>query len=207
MTTRSWPVAASTSKARSSSPATAQGWRGLKPKLAYEHGAVGCLIYSDPQDDGYSQGDVYPKGGWRPAGSVQRGSVADMPVYRRRSADPRRRRHEEGEAAAARRRRATVLKIPVMPISYGDAQPLLAALEGPVAPGRLARRASDHLSHRSRPRESASDDRIRLELEAALQRDREDPGRARAPTNGSCAATTAMAGCSAPGIRFPATWR
>src|SRR3954469_7557576 len=51
-----------------------QGWRGLKPKLAYEHGAVGCLVYSDPRDDGYSQGDVYPKGGWRPAGSVQRGS-------------------------------------------------------------------------------------------------------------------------------------
>ncbi|MEO7150086.1 MAG: PA domain-containing protein, partial [Rhodanobacteraceae bacterium] len=42
------------------------GWRGLKPKLAYEHGAVGCLIYSDPHDDGYARGDVYPKGGWRP---------------------------------------------------------------------------------------------------------------------------------------------
>src|SRR5471030_785124 len=56
-------------------------WRGIKPKVAYEHGAVGCLIYSDPKDDGYSQGDVYPKGPWRPADGVQRGSVMDMPVY------------------------------------------------------------------------------------------------------------------------------
>ncbi len=111
-----------------------QGWRGLKPKLAYEHGAVGCLIYSDPRDDGYSQGDVYPKGGWRPAGSVQRGSVADMPIY---AGDPL----TPGVGATKQAKRlpldqaATVLKIPVMPISYGNAQPLLEALEGPVAPG------------------------------------------------------------------------
>ena len=110
-----------------------QGWRGLKPKLAYEHGAVGCLIYSDPRDDGYSQGDVYPKGGWRPSGSVQRGSVADMPVY---AGDPL----TPGVGATKNAKRLTreqaksILKIPVMPISYADAQPLLAALEGPVAP-------------------------------------------------------------------------
>lgn len=109
------------------------GWRGLKPKLAYEHGAVGCLIYSDPRDDGYSQGDVYPKGGWRPAGSVQRGSVADMPVY---AGDPL----TPGVGATKNAKRLTraqaktILKIPVMPISYGDAKPLLEALEGPVAP-------------------------------------------------------------------------
>lgn len=110
-----------------------QGWRGLKPKLAYEHGAVGCLIYSDPQDDGYTAGDVYPKGGWRPAGGVQRGSVADMPVY---PGDPL----TPGVGATKNAKRLplaqakSILKIPVMPISYGDAQPLLAALEGPVAP-------------------------------------------------------------------------
>jgi N-acetylated-alpha-linked acidic dipeptidase len=61
------------------------GWRGLKPKLAWEHGAIGCLIYSDPHDDGYAKGDVYPKGGWRPPQGVQRGSVLDIAQY---SGDP-----------------------------------------------------------------------------------------------------------------------
>ena len=109
------------------------GWRGLKPKLAYEHGAVGCLIYSDPQQDGYSAGDVYPKGGWRPADGVQRGSVADMTLY---PGDPL----TPGVGATAKAKRLavgaakTVLKIPVMPISYADAQPLLAALGGEVVP-------------------------------------------------------------------------
>jgi N-acetylated-alpha-linked acidic dipeptidase len=109
------------------------GWRGLKPKLAWEHGAVGCLIYSDPADDGYAEGDVYPKGGWRPSQSVQRGSVADMPVY---AGDPL----TPGVGATKNAKRLpiaqakSILKIPVMPISYADAQPLLAALEGPVAP-------------------------------------------------------------------------
>jgi N-acetylated-alpha-linked acidic dipeptidase len=109
------------------------GWRGLKPKLAQEHGAIACIIYSDPQGDGYAQGDVYPKGGWRPAGGVQRGSVADMPVY---SGDPL----TPGVGATKNAKRLpiseakTLMKIPVIPISYGDAQPLLAALAGPVAP-------------------------------------------------------------------------
>ncbi|MDI1337638.1 MAG: transferrin receptor-like dimerization domain-containing protein [Lacunisphaera sp.] len=109
------------------------GWRGLKPKLAYEHGAVACLIYSDPRDDGYGAGDTYPKGGYRPADAVQRGSVADMPVY---PGDPL----TPGIGATKDAKRLTVaeaktvLKIPVMPISYADAQPLLAALGGPVAP-------------------------------------------------------------------------
>ncbi|HTA67406.1 MAG TPA: PA domain-containing protein, partial [Bryobacteraceae bacterium] len=58
-----------------------KSWRGTKPKVAFEHGAVGCLIYSDPRDDGYYQGDVYPKGPMRPPDGVQRGSVMDMPVY------------------------------------------------------------------------------------------------------------------------------
>src|SRR6202012_4994306 len=61
------------------------GWRGLKPKLAQEHGAVGCIIYSDPKDDGYGPGDVYPKGAWRNENGFQRGSVLDIPV---RSGDP-----------------------------------------------------------------------------------------------------------------------
>ena len=109
------------------------GWRGLKPKLAQEHGAIGCLIYSDPHDDGYAAGDVYPKGGFRPADGVQRGSVQDMTLY---AGDPL----TPGVGATKKAKRLpisqakTILKIPVMPISYADAQPLLAALEGPVVP-------------------------------------------------------------------------
>ncbi|HPI81558.1 MAG TPA: folate hydrolase, partial [Cyclobacteriaceae bacterium] len=60
-------------------------WRGIKPKVAEEKGAIGCIIYSDPEDDGYFQGDVYPKGPFRPAFGAQRGSVLDLPV---RPGDP-----------------------------------------------------------------------------------------------------------------------
>jgi len=108
-------------------------WRGIKPKVAAEHGAVGCLIYSDPREDGYVQGDVYPRGPWRPRDGVQRGSVMDMPVY---PGDPL----TPGVGATKDAKRlalgeaATITKIPVLPISYGDAEPLLAALAGPRAP-------------------------------------------------------------------------
>jgi len=109
------------------------GWRGLKPKLAQEHGAVGCLIYSDPKEDGYAQGDVYPQGGWRPAQSVQRGSVADMQQY---PGDPLTPGYGStpGAKRLAIKDAKTILKIPVLPISYADATPLLQALTGPVAP-------------------------------------------------------------------------
>jgi N-acetylated-alpha-linked acidic dipeptidase len=109
------------------------GWRGLKPKLAYEHGAVGCIIYSDPRDDGYSAGDVYPKGGLRPPEGVQRGSVEDMTLYPGDPLTPGVGATEDARRLAIEDAK-TVLKIPVLPISYGDAQPFLAALEGPVAP-------------------------------------------------------------------------
>ncbi|MGI8508815.1 MAG: transferrin receptor-like dimerization domain-containing protein [Gemmatimonadaceae bacterium] len=108
-------------------------WRGIKPKVAAEHGAIGCLIYSDPRDDGYSQGDVFPAGPYRPEQGVQRGSVMDMPVY---PGDPL----TPGVGATKDAKRLaladakTITKIPVLPISYGDAQPLLAALTGDVAP-------------------------------------------------------------------------
>ena len=108
-------------------------WRGIKPKVAAEHGAVGCLIYSDPRDDGYASGDVFPEGPMRPAQGVQRGSVADMPTY---PGDPL----TPGVGATKDAKRLplaeakTITKIPVLPISYGDAQPLLAALRGPVVP-------------------------------------------------------------------------
>ena len=108
-------------------------WRGIKPKVAAEHGAIGCIIYSDPRDDGYAAGDVYPKGAWRNENGAQRGSVADMPLY---PGDPL----TPGVGATANAKRldikeaATLTKIPVLPISYGDALPLLRELEGPVAP-------------------------------------------------------------------------
>jgi len=109
------------------------GWRGLKPKLAYEHGAVGCLIYSDPRDDGYGAGDAYPRGGYRPPDGVQRGSVQDLTLY---SGDPL--TPGVGSTPGVKRLAVTdartILKIPVLPISYADAEPLLAALGGAVAP-------------------------------------------------------------------------
>jgi N-acetylated-alpha-linked acidic dipeptidase len=110
-----------------------RSWRGIKPKVAWEHGAVGCIIYSDPRDDGYFAGDVYPKGPFRPELGAQRGSVMDMPVH---PGDPL----TPGWGAAKGGKKLpvadakTILKIPVLPIGYGDALPLLRALEGPVAP-------------------------------------------------------------------------
>ncbi len=108
-------------------------WRGIKPKVAAEHGAVGCLIYSDPGGDGYYQGDTYPGGAWRPGEGVQRGSVEDMPLY---PGDPL----TPGVAATEHAKRLPLkdvkvfTKIPVLPLSYDDAKPLLATLGGPVAP-------------------------------------------------------------------------
>jgi N-acetylated-alpha-linked acidic dipeptidase len=108
-------------------------WRGIKPKVAAEHGAIGCIIYSDPKEDGYFAGEVFPQGPYRPKDGVQRGSVMDMPIY---PGDPL----TPGIGAAEGAKRLdikdaqTLTKIPVLPISYGDAQPLMAALTGPVAP-------------------------------------------------------------------------
>ena len=108
-------------------------WRGIKPKVAAEHGAVGCIIYSDPHEDGYSQGEVFPDGPCRPKDGVQRGSVMDMPVYPGDPLTP-----GIGATHDAKRLKIseapTITKIPVLPISYADAQPFLAALQGPVAP-------------------------------------------------------------------------
>jgi N-acetylated-alpha-linked acidic dipeptidase len=108
-------------------------WRGIKPKVAAEHGAVGCIIYSDPKDDGYGQGDVYPKGAYRSEQGAQRGSVMDMPIH---PGDPL----TPGIGATKDAKRIdrkdsdVITKIPVLPISYGDALPLLRALGGPMAP-------------------------------------------------------------------------
>jgi N-acetylated-alpha-linked acidic dipeptidase len=109
-----------------------QSWRGIKPKVAAERGAIGCIIYSDPSGDGFAKGDSYPEGGWRPSGGVQRGSVMDTEY----PGDPL----TPGVGATAKAKRLplseakTLTKIPVLPISYADALPLLSALKGPVAP-------------------------------------------------------------------------
>ena len=111
-----------------------QSWRGVKPKIAAEHGAIGCLIYSEPKDDGYTRDNVFPAGPMRPADGVQRGSVMDFasaspgdPLTPGVGATPGAKRLALSEAKS-------ITKIPVLPISYGDAQPLLAALNGPMAP-------------------------------------------------------------------------
>src|SRR5229473_1917635 len=108
-------------------------WRGMKPKVAAEHGAIGCLIYSEPRDDGYFYDDVFPKGPMRPRDGVQRGSVMDFPSSF--PGDPR--TFDRGDPNAPRftaQNAPSITKIPVLPISYGDAQPLLVALGGPMAP-------------------------------------------------------------------------
>src|SRR5205814_792395 len=110
-----------------------RSWRGIKPKVAAEHGAVGCIIYSDPRDDGFFQGDTYDAGAWRPAEGVQRGSVMDMPIYPGDPLSPGW-ASEPGSRKLDRAAAVTLLKIPVLPISYADAQPLMNSLKGPVAP-------------------------------------------------------------------------
>lgn len=114
-----------------------RSWRGIKPKVAQEHGAVGCLIYSDPADDGYTKGDVYPKGAYKNEYGVQRGAVMDMVIY---PGDPLTPGVGATESATRldRSQAPTILKIPVLPISYHDAQPLLQSLQGPVAPAAWA---------------------------------------------------------------------
>lgn len=110
-----------------------RSWRGIKPKVAQERGAIGCILYSDPQEDGYFHGDVYPEGPFKNSSGAQRGAVIDLPVA---PGDPLTPGYgATADAPRIERKDATgLLKIPVLPISYGDAQPLLEALRGPVAP-------------------------------------------------------------------------
>src|SRR5262245_21758899 len=125
-----------------------QSWRGIKPKVAAERGAVGCIIYSDPADDGYSVDDVFPNGPMRNRDGVQRGSVMDMPSYPGDPLTP-----NVGATADAKRldikTAPTLTAIPVLPISYGDAQPLLAALGGRAVPA--AWRGALPITYRSGP--------------------------------------------------------
>jgi N-acetylated-alpha-linked acidic dipeptidase len=110
-----------------------RSWRGIKPKLAQEHGALGCIIYSDPKEDGYYQGDVYPDGPFKNEYGAQRGSVLDMPIYPGDPLTPNIGATKEAQRLD-RTAATSLLKIPVIPISYHDALPLLKSLGGPVAP-------------------------------------------------------------------------
>jgi N-acetylated-alpha-linked acidic dipeptidase len=127
-----------------------EGWRGLKPKLAQEHGAVGCIIYSDPSGDGYAVGRTYPDGPMRPAHGVQRGSVADMTMF---PGDPLTAGLAPGAAPRTRADAPTIMKIPVLPISYADAQVFLGALNGPMAPA--AWRGTLPITYHAGPGEAA----------------------------------------------------
>ena len=133
-------------------------WRGIKPKVAYEHGAIGCIIYSDPADDGYAQGDVYPVGPFRRENGVQRGSVMDMPVYPGDPLTP-----DVGATKDAKRLdrkdAITIMKIPVIPISYEDALPFLQSLGGQVVPA--AWRGALPITYHVGP----SKDKVHLKLE------------------------------------------
>jgi N-acetylated-alpha-linked acidic dipeptidase len=111
-----------------------QSWRGIKPKIALEHGAIGCIIYSDPKDDGYYQGEVYPNGPFKNEYGVQRGSVMDMVVYPGDPLTPGIGATKDAKRYTSHEDAPNLLKIPVLPISYHDAKPLLEALTGPVAP-------------------------------------------------------------------------
>ncbi len=149
------------------------GWRGLKPELAQEHGAVGCIIYSDPAGDGYSVDATYPDGPERPPHGFQRGSVAIMQIYPGDPLTP-----GIGSTTDAKRldrsQSQTLLKIPALPISYADAQVLLAAMGGHVAPKDWRGALADHLSRRFRKHHGAPRGQIRLEPENHLRRHRHD---------------------------------
>jgi len=110
-----------------------KSWRGIKPKLAGEKGAIGTILYSDPADDGYGAGDPYPKGAFKHETGIQRGSVMDMPTYPGDVLTPGR-----GATRNAKRLKQedaiTITRIPVLPVSHKDALPLLSAMDGEVVP-------------------------------------------------------------------------
>ena len=110
-----------------------RSFRGIKPKVAHENGAIGCIMYSDPIDDGYVVGEVYPEGPYRNEYGIQRGSVLDMPFRPGDALTPGYGATKDAERLSIEEA-TTIMKIPVMPISYADALPLLKALKGPVAP-------------------------------------------------------------------------
>ena len=133
-------------------------WRGIKPKVAAEHGALGCILYNDPKSDGFYQGSSYPDGPFKHDQAVQRGSVLDLPL---RPGDPLTPGYGATKDAKRlpREKAETIMKIPVLPISYKDAKPLISALGGPVAPASW--RGAMPVTYRIGPGPA----RVRLNLE------------------------------------------
>ncbi len=152
------------------------GWRGIKPKVAAEKGAVGCIIYSDPKDDGFFEGEVYPKGPFRPEQGVQRGSVVDMPVYSGRPADPGRGGHE-GRRAARPQGRGHDHEDPGAPDLLRGREAAARRPRGAGCAGELARGPADHLPRRPGTRQGPLEARLRLEARAGQRRHRHDSGR------------------------------
>jgi len=107
-----------------------RGYRGIKAKLAEEHHASALILYSDPQDDGYTAGDSYPRGPWRPMGGIQRGSILYTQIYPGDPLAP----DAPGAKSLAPADAANLPRIPAMPISAQDAAVILSNLEGPPAP-------------------------------------------------------------------------
>lgn len=113
-----------------------ENFRGVKVFVAQERGAAGVIIYSDPKDDGYYRGDAYPKGPWRPASGVQRGSVGYMFEF---AGDPTTPGIASTPSLPDSKRISPndseqMSKIPVTPLSYTDASPILEHLSGPASP-------------------------------------------------------------------------
>ena len=108
-------------------------FRGVKAKVAQDHGAIGCIIYSDPADDGYMQGDVFPKGPWRPEASGQRGSVQYLFDYPGDPLTPGR-PAIDGVPRLKPEEATDLTRIPVQPIAYDVAKTIIAPLKGPVRP-------------------------------------------------------------------------
>jgi N-acetylated-alpha-linked acidic dipeptidase len=109
-------------------------FRGVKAKVAQDHGAVGCIIYSDPADDGYAQGDVYPKGPWRPVASGQRGSVQFLFHYPGDPLTPGKPATPETPRISLEQAYEDIPRIPVQPLAYDEARKLIEPLKGPVRP-------------------------------------------------------------------------
>ena len=142
------------------------GWRGIKPKVAYEHGAIGCLIYSDPKDDGYYAGDVYPGGPYRPEFGAQRGSVMDMPVHAGDPLTPGWGSEAGGKKTTSRIRRRSSNSGAADFVRR--AAPILRQLKGKVVPNEWRRRAAVHVSRRPRSRAGPHEPALRVEEPPAL---------------------------------------
>ena len=154
-----------------------KSYRGIKAKIAEERKAVGVLIYSDPYDDGYDAGDVFPKGPWRPMSGIQRGSVVYTQIY---PGDPL----TPGVAATPDAKRiapeqaASLPKIPTLPINAQDASSILSNLTAGKVPQRVAGRLAVYLPQWA-GRDGAFESGDGLPAEEFIRRDREVTGNGR----------------------------